>query len=83
MNGNKFATGQILQKPVEVVKEWILAAWAQKSPEPCWAMKGGFFFFFFLTRWPACHLPLTPWHMHAHLMKALVTWKGVGTSLVF
>jgi len=35
MNDNKFATGQILKKPVEVVKEWILASWAQKSPEPC------------------------------------------------
>ena len=35
MNGNKFATGQILQKPVEVVKGRILAGWAQKSPEPC------------------------------------------------
>jgi hypothetical protein len=36
MNGNKFATGQILRKPVEVVKGRILAGWAQKSPEP-WA----------------------------------------------
>jgi hypothetical protein len=35
MNGNKFATGQILKKPVEVVKGRILANWAQKSPEPC------------------------------------------------
>jgi hypothetical protein len=35
VNGNKFATGQILGKPVEVVKGWILAGWAQKSPEPC------------------------------------------------
>jgi hypothetical protein len=34
MNGNKFATGQILRKPVEVVKGRILAGWAQKSPEP-------------------------------------------------
>ena len=34
MNGNKFATGQILRKPVEVVKGWILAGWGQKSPEP-------------------------------------------------
>jgi hypothetical protein len=25
MNGNKFATGQILKKPVEFVKGWILA----------------------------------------------------------
>jgi len=25
MNGNKFATSQILRKPVEVVKGWILA----------------------------------------------------------
>ena len=36
MNGNKFATGQILRKPVEVVKGRILAGWAQKFPEP-WA----------------------------------------------
>ena len=35
INGNKFATGQILKKPVEVVKGRILAGWAQKSPEPC------------------------------------------------
>ena len=25
IKGNKFATGQILEKPVEVVKGWILA----------------------------------------------------------
>ena len=35
MNGNKFATGEIQEKPVEVVKERILAGWAQKSHEPC------------------------------------------------
>jgi hypothetical protein len=35
MNGNKFATGQILEKPVEVVKGRILAGCAQKSPDPC------------------------------------------------
>jgi hypothetical protein len=35
INGNKFATGQIPKKPVEVVKGRILAGWAQKSPEPC------------------------------------------------
>ena len=34
MNGNKFATGNILRKPVEVVKGRILAGWAQKPPEP-------------------------------------------------
>ena len=33
-NGNKFATGQILKKPVEVVKGRILAGRAQKYPEP-------------------------------------------------
>ena len=35
INGNKFATGQILKKPVKVVKGRILAGWAQKSPKPC------------------------------------------------
>jgi hypothetical protein len=35
MNGNKFATGQNLRKPVEVVKGRILAGWVPKSPEPC------------------------------------------------
>ena len=50
INGNKFATGQILKKPVEVVKGRILAGWAQKSPKRCihcmdknksiWAMNG-------------------------------------------
>jgi hypothetical protein len=34
ISGNRFATGQILEKPVEVVKGRILAGWAQKSPEP-------------------------------------------------
>jgi len=34
INGNKFATGQILKKPVEIVKGQILAGLAQKSPEP-------------------------------------------------
>ena len=34
MNGNKIATGQILEKPVEVVKGRISAGWAQKAPEP-------------------------------------------------
>ena len=40
MNGNKFATGQILKKPVEVAKGRILAGWAQQSPEPCFRAKG-------------------------------------------
>jgi hypothetical protein len=35
INGNKFATSQILSKPVEVAKGRILAGWAQKSPESC------------------------------------------------
>jgi hypothetical protein len=34
INGNKFATRQILEKPVELVKGRILAGWAQKSPGP-------------------------------------------------
>ena len=33
ISGNKFATRQILKKPVEVVKGQILVGWAQKSPE--------------------------------------------------
>ena len=33
INANKFATGQILGKPVEVVKGRILAGLAQKSRE--------------------------------------------------
>jgi hypothetical protein len=45
INGNKFATGQILRKQVDVVKGWILAGWAQKFPEPwgkvcMWNLKG-------------------------------------------
>ena len=35
MNGNKFATGQIMRKPVEVAKGRILASWAQKFAKPC------------------------------------------------
>ena len=35
INGNKFATGEILKKPVEVVKGQILSGWAEKSPELC------------------------------------------------
>jgi hypothetical protein len=34
MNGNKFATGQILKKLVEAVKGRILAGRAQKSHKP-------------------------------------------------
>ena len=34
MNGNKFATGQTLKNPVEVVKGRILAGLAQKSAKP-------------------------------------------------
>ena len=34
INGNKFATGEILEKSVEVVKGRILVGWAQKSFEP-------------------------------------------------
>ena len=39
INGNKFATSQILRKPVEVVKGRILVGWAQKSPEPCFGVR--------------------------------------------
>ena len=39
INGNKFATGQILKKPVEVVKGRILVGWAPKSPEPWYTAK--------------------------------------------
>ena len=35
MIGNKFATGQVPKKRVEVVKGRILAGRAQKSSEPC------------------------------------------------
>jgi hypothetical protein len=35
MNGNKFATGQILEKTGRSREGRILAGWAQKSPEPC------------------------------------------------
>ena len=34
INGNKFATGQFLEKPIEVVKGRILAGWAQSLPNP-------------------------------------------------
>ena len=34
INGNKFTTGRIVGKTVEVVKGQILGGWAQKSPEP-------------------------------------------------
>ena len=35
INANRFATGRILKKPVELVNGRILAGWAQKSPRPC------------------------------------------------
>jgi hypothetical protein len=35
INDNKFANGQTLKKPAEVVKGQSLASWAQKSPEAC------------------------------------------------
>ena len=34
INGNKFATGQILREPVEVVKGRIVVGWDQEFPEP-------------------------------------------------
>jgi hypothetical protein len=34
INGNKFATGQILEKPVEVVKGQILAGELKSLPNP-------------------------------------------------
>jgi hypothetical protein len=34
MNGNKFATDKILEKPVEVVKGRILAGWDKSLPNP-------------------------------------------------
>ena len=41
INDNKFATDQILKKPVEIMMGRILAGWAQKSPEPwCTARMG-------------------------------------------
>ena len=41
INGNKFASSQILKKPVEIMKGRIWAGWAQKSPEP-WVWPGHF-----------------------------------------
>ena len=38
INGNKFATGQILKNPVEIVKGRILAGLGQKSPEPWYSL---------------------------------------------
>ena len=59
INGKKFATSQILGKPVEVVKGRILAGWAQKSPGPClppmWALAPGH----------AC--PATPCHARSQV----------------
>jgi len=46
-NGNKFASGQILKKTVEVVKGWILAGRAQKSSEP----------------WPLLAISFLSWHL--------------------
>jgi hypothetical protein len=54
-NGNKFATGQILQKPVEVVKGRILAGWAQKSPEPCLNPRWMSAFMSIWTQFPRCY----------------------------
>ena len=34
INGNKFATGQTLKKPVEVVKGWILLVEHKSLPNP-------------------------------------------------
>jgi hypothetical protein len=50
MNGKNLATGEILKKPVEIVKGRILAGWAQKPPEPWLVINLGaldnFFLFF-------------------------------------
>jgi hypothetical protein len=54
INGNKFATGQILKKPVEIVKGRILAGGAQKSPEPWLCLPSSIFFLHSaLASWPS------------------------------
>ena len=64
MNGNKFATGHILRKPVDVVKGRILAGWAQKSPEPCLRGIGnkhiGGLVFMWDIRWEVCLYTIIP-----------------------
>jgi hypothetical protein len=52
IDGNKFATGQILRKPVEVVKGWTLAGWAQKSPGP-WTVPHPFDYYMCLHGLPS------------------------------
>jgi hypothetical protein len=41
INGNKFATGEFLKTPVEVVKGRISVGWVQKSPEPWFWLNEG------------------------------------------
>jgi hypothetical protein len=50
MNGNKFATGQILQKTVEVVKVWIFSCLSSEVSRTLLGNEGRFFFFFFVNR---------------------------------
>ena len=68
INGNKFATSQILRRPVEVVKGRILAGWAQKSPKP-WSQDLAH-----ISKWMSNftatqhrHLPLWEFHVNCHL----------------
>jgi hypothetical protein len=70
MNGNKFAAGQILKKPVEVVKGQILAGWAQKSPEP-WSSLSVFFFIVFLDKKTMYKIRL---QTHKRIEHELWTW---------
>ena len=55
-NGNKFATGQLLKKPVDVVKGRILAGWARKSPKPWWDLR---WFRCWLDGWLSCWSEVT------------------------
>ena len=71
----QFASGEILKKPVEIVKGRILAGWAQKSPEPRLEISNHSMKSFIFSTISTS----SEWYPHRHVRLSLVTF-GIEAS---